>query len=83
MENSSPKELLGQLQKLLASGEQKDVRKQACDIARKLALELEEPGDLVTRIVFGVRYCSNETQRVAWSELYSIASRRCLTHPWY
>lgn len=63
----SPNETLAQLQKLSESNRndlsQKGVRLQACELARKLWLELEETGDLIDRIVFQVLNNISQTSR--------------------
>lgn len=58
MDVTSPKALVGQIQALIGSHSDedlpKDKRLQACQLARKLWLELEEPGDSVDRLIFQV-----------------------------
>lgn len=63
MQDQTPQDLVNQLRQLIGCSEQKkDIKKQACSIAHKLWLELEEPGDLVCRIVFqvSIAVCSVE-----------------------
>lgn len=58
MAQNSTLELSRQLQQLLSSNStddlHRDVKRQACDLAHKIWLELEEPGDLIDRLVFQV-----------------------------
>lgn len=59
MQDQTPEDLLYQLQQLVGCSEQKkNIRKQACSIAHKLWLELEEPGDLVCRVALQVSTAS-------------------------
>lgn len=59
MQSQSLLETVEKLQTLLASAEgtspNKEVRRQACNLARKVWIELEEPGDLVDRLIYQVR----------------------------
>lgn len=55
MKEHSLEDLVNELQNLVTSCElPKDVRKQACSLAHQLWLDLEDPGDIVTRVVFHV-----------------------------
>ena len=59
MQSEIIQEILGQLQQLCSvkgNGiNEKAARRQACELARKLSQELEEPGDLIDRIIHQVR----------------------------
>ncbi len=63
MASQTSLELLNHLQSLLqtngvdSKGNPKTLKKDACGVAYKLFRELEEPGDLLTRIVFQVHLC--------------------------
>ncbi len=58
MQSDLSLELFKQLEQLLSSNGtrivQKDIKRQACEVARKLWMELEEPGDKIDRLVFQV-----------------------------
>ena len=60
MASQSPLELVNRLQSLLQTdgvdvqGNSKTLKKAACDLAYDLFRELEEPGDLVTRVLYQV-----------------------------
>ena len=58
MANGDLRGSLDQLQKLLSSKDadslSKESKQQACELSYKLFRELQEPGDLATRIVFQV-----------------------------
>jgi uncharacterized membrane protein len=66
MASQTALELLSQLQPLLQAnetdvkGESKALKKAACDLAYELFRELEEPGDLVTRLISQVYFCVYE-----------------------
>lgn len=81
MQSNSPKALVEQLQVLLSSSDSanipKDTKLQACQLARKLWLELEEPGDLIDRMVY--RVCM-ATRRSRFQSLnrYSLKRMLCL-----
>jgi hypothetical protein len=52
------KQALDNLNKLFEDGQVesiRDVRKQACNLARQLWIELQEPGEFVDRMIYQVR----------------------------
>lgn len=71
MKHHSLQDLLTELQ-ALARGEdelQRDIRKQARSTARQLWLELEEPGDIVTRVIFQVKHLAPRARKLPLADL--------------
>lgn len=76
MDGNSPQTLLQDLQlrmRIIDSDvDKRRAKKQAAEAARRLWLELEEPGDLIDRIIYSVR-------RIVWPTAEMCGRRQRLT----